>query len=141
MDFPTIFPISEKYVKSTYLRLWMIWKSNIAIFCEICRRLDFATYCKSISRIILSSCEIFLSSTQWVNHRNTHSTVWYVVYKFFPTICCRPLVDTFRMYLCADTDTFSQNVSVPIQIQYQKMYLCADTDTFSDTFWLFFTKI
>ena len=50
----------------------------------------------------------------------------------------RPLVDTFRMYLCADTDTFSQNVSVPIQIQYQKMYLCADTDTFSDTFWLYF---
>ena len=46
----------------------------------------------------------------------------------------RPLVDTFRMYLCADTDTFSQNVSVPIQIQYQKMYLCADTDTFSNTF-------
>ena len=50
----------------------------------------------------------------------------------------RPLVDTFRMYLCADTDTFSQNVSVPIQIQYQKMYLCADTDTFSDNFWLIF---
>ena len=46
----------------------------------------------------------------------------------------RPLVDTFRTYLYADTDTFSQNVSVPIQIQYQKMYLCADTDTFSDTF-------
>ena len=42
----------------------------------------------------------------------------------------RPLVDTFRMYLCADTDTFPQNVSVPIQIQFQKMYLCADTDTF-----------
>ena len=42
------------------------------------------------------------------------------------------------MYLCANTDTFSQNVSVPIQIQYQKMYLCADTDTFSDTFWLYF---
>ena len=41
-----------------------------------------------------------------------------------------PLVDTFRMYLCADTDTFPQNVSVPIQIQFQKMYLCADTDTF-----------
>jgi len=33
-----------------------------------------------------------------------------------PTI--RPLVDTFRMYLCADTDTFLLNVSVPIQIQY-----------------------
>ena len=23
------------------------------------------------------------------------------------TFECRPLVDTFRMYLCADTDTFS----------------------------------
>ena len=46
----------------------------------------------------------------------------------------RPLVDTFRMYLCADTDTFSQNVSVRIQIQYQKTYLCADTDTFSNPF-------
>ena len=46
----------------------------------------------------------------------------------------RPLVDTFRMYLCADTDTFLQNVSIPIQIQHYKMYLCADTDTFPDTF-------
>ena len=46
----------------------------------------------------------------------------------------RPLVDTFRMYLCADTDTFPQNVSVPIQIQYQKMYRCADTDTFWQLF-------
>ena len=46
----------------------------------------------------------------------------------------RPLVDTFRMYLCADTDTFSQNVSVPIQIQYQKMYRRADTDTFWQIF-------
>ena len=31
---------------------------------------------------------------------------------------------------------FYQNVSVPIQIQHYKMYLCADTDTFPDTFWL-----
>ena len=57
-------------------------------------------------------------------------------WKFWLIIWCRPLVDTFRMYLCADTDTFLQNVSVPIQIQHYKMYLCADTDTFPDTFWL-----
>ena len=38
------------------------------------------------------------------------------------------------MYLCADTDTFPQNVSVPIQIQYQKMYRRADTDTFWQIF-------
>ena len=45
------------------------------------------------------------------------------------------------MYLCADTNTFPQNVSVPIQIQYQKMYRCADTDTFSDIFDQFFVQI
>ena len=33
------------------------------------------------------------------------------------------------MYLCADTDTFSQNVSVPIQIQYQYFWQVSDTDT------------
>ena len=38
------------------------------------------------------------------------------------------------MYLNADTDTFPQNVSVPIQIQYQKMYRHADTDTFWQIF-------
>ena len=54
--------------------------------------------------------------------------------KYDNGIYTRPLVDTFRMYLCADTDTFLQNVSIPIQIQHYKMYLCADTDTFPDTF-------
>ena len=53
---------------------------------------------------------------------------------FMANVLIRPLVDTFKMYLYADTDTFPQKVSVPIQIQYQKMYLCADTDTFSYTF-------
>ena len=55
-----------------------------------------------------------------------------IVKRFY--LLCRPLVDTFRMYLCADADTFSQNVSIPIQIQYQKMYLCADTDTIFQKF-------
>ena len=46
----------------------------------------------------------------------------------------RPLVDTFKKYLHADTDTYLQNVSIPIQIQHQKMYLCADTDTILQKF-------
>ena len=41
----------------------------------------------------------------------------------------RPLVDIFEMYLCADADTFSQNVSVPIQIQYQYFLQVSDSDT------------
>ena len=46
----------------------------------------------------------------------------------------RPLVDTFKKYLRADTDTYLPNVSIPIQIQHQKMYLCADTDTILQKF-------
>ena len=52
----------------------------------------------------------------------------------------RPLVDTFEMYLCADTDTFSQNVSVPIQIQYQYFSKVSDTDTKFDNFPLIFDQ-
>ena len=52
----------------------------------------------------------------------------------------RPLVDTFKKYLRADTNTFLQNVSIPIQIQNQKMYLCADTDTIFQKFEAIFRK-
>ena len=52
----------------------------------------------------------------------------------------RPLVYTFKKYLRADTNTFLQNVSIPIQIQYQKMYLCADTDTIFQKFEAIFRK-
>ena len=53
----------------------------------------------------------------------------------------RPLVDTFEMYLCADTDTFSQNVSVPIQIQYQYFWQVSDTDTKFGNFHVIFDQL
>ena len=47
---------------------------------------------------------------------------------------CRPLVDTFKMYLCADTATFCQMYLCTDTIQYQYISKVSDTDTFSIIF-------
>ena len=47
----------------------------------------------------------------------------------------RPLVDTFKMYLCADTATFCQMYLCTDTIQYQYISKVSDTDTFSIIFW------
>ena len=50
----------------------------------------------------------------------------------------RPLVDTFKMYLCADTATFCQMYLCTDTIQYQYFSKVSDTDTFSINFWPYF---
>ena len=50
----------------------------------------------------------------------------------------RPLVDTFKMYLCTDTATFCQMYLCTDTIQYQyfsKISKVSDTDTCSINFW------
>ena len=87
-------------------------------------------YCLFLIDLFLIWLPLYIVG-EWPNNKRTDLLSYNII---------RPLVDTFRMYLCANTDTFPQNVSVPIQIHYQKMYLYADTDTFSDTFWLIFDQ-
>ena len=45
----------------------------------------------------------------------------------------RPLVDTFEMYLRADTATFWEMYLHTDTIQYQYFWKVSDTDTFEDT--------
>ena len=52
-----------------------------------------------------------------------------------PFEAIRPLVDTFKMYLCADTATFCQMYLCTDTIQYQYFSKVSDTDTFSINFW------
>ena len=54
----------------------------------------------------------------------------------------RPLVDTFKMYLCADTATLCQMYLCTDTIQYQYFSKVSDTDTFFITFYVaIFQKI
>ena len=52
-----------------------------------------------------------------------------------PLFYARPLVDTFKMYLCADTATFCQMYLCTDTIQYQYFSKVYDNDTFSINFW------
>ena len=100
---------------------------NFVDFTELLQKMNFAHRGQTFS---LHSVEI----TEIHSHCFGKNSVKATFSQVGMILVFRPLVDTFKMYLYADTDTFPQKVSVPIQIQYQKMYLCADTDTFPNTF-------
>ena len=127
-----VFIVCMNFTKTSYISLQLfenerkiymifttsddIWKSN---------QRHVVTHCKNIHICFLQqlvTIEIFklTMEKQHFSSRNICKT--------------RPLVDTFKMYLCADTTTFCQMYLCTDTIQYQYISRVSDTDTFSIIF-------